>query len=211
MPRQPSRVARLTPPSSRLWPGPFAARMGALGLLMTLGGCSPALDWRTISPTEAPGLNMAFPCKPEVLSRPQALTSLGQRAVQLTQWQCEADGIRWSLMRAQADTPEMRLQLLKALREGLGRNMSPPEGRMARLQRVADLKHPAGRTPHPDEGQYLIEGQLPRIDAPPAPMHAVLWQFSKGMDVYQLGAWHPTLRPDDPRLAPFAEGVNFRD
>ena len=185
--------------------------MGTLCLALGLGGCSPALDWRTLSPAEAPALNMAFPCKPEVLSRTQALLNLGQRAVQMTQWQCEADGIRWSLMRAQADTPEMRLQLLKALREGLARNMSPPEGRPARLQRVAELRHPTGRTLHPDEGQYLIEGHLPRIDAPPAPMHAVLWQFSKGLDVYQLGAWHPTLQPDDPRLTPFAEGVNFRD
>jgi hypothetical protein len=96
MPRLPSRVAR---------PTSLCGLMGALGLLLTLGGCSPALDWRTLNPTEAPGLSMAFPCKPEVLSRPQALASLGQRAVQLTQWQCEADGIRWSLMRAQADTP----------------------------------------------------------------------------------------------------------
>lgn len=196
---------------------PAGGRPGLLPLLplMALAGslaaCSPALDWRTLSPSEAPGLTMAFPCKPEVLSRPQALASLGQRAVPLTQWQCEADGIRWSLMRAQADTPQTRLQLLQALREGLGRNMSPPEGQPARLQRVGPLTHPAGRTPHPDEGLYLIDGHLPRIDAPPAPMRAVLWQFSKGMDVYQLGAWHPTLQPGDPRLAAFSEGVNFRD
>jgi hypothetical protein len=199
------------PARSRFTTGWHQRLMPLLALAGSLTGCSPALDWRTVSPSEAPGLTMAFPCKPEVLSRPQALASLGPRPVPLTQWQCEADGIRWSLMRAQADTPETRLQLLRALREGLGRNMSPPEGRPARLQRVGDLTHPAGRTPHPDEGQYLIEGHLPRIDAPPAPMHAVLWQFSKGMDVYQLGAWHPTLQPGDPRLAAFSEGVNFGD
>ncbi len=189
--------------------GGVAMVIGGLATLLT--GCSPALDWRQLSPTEAPGLTVSFPCKPDVLTRAQPLATLGPAPVPLTQWQCEADGIRWTLIRTHADTPEQRLKLLQALREGLARNMSPPEGQAATLARVGALKQPATRTPHPDEGVYLLTGALPAIDAPPRPMQVVLWQFSKGMDLYQLGAWHPTLRPDDPRLTAFSEGVNLRD
>ena len=200
-------MRKKAPTRGRVWRGVMV--VGSACAL--LAACSPALDWRQLSPTEAPGLTVSFPCKPDVLTRAQPLTTLGPAPVQLTQWQCEADGIRWTLIRARADSPEQRLKLLQALREGLARNMSPPEGQPATLERIAPLTQPANRTPHPDEGVYRLTGALPALDAPPRPMQVVLWQFSKGMDLYQLGAWHPTLRPDDPRLTAFAEGVNFRE
>ncbi|ABM30958.1 hypothetical protein QRO11_21320 [Paracidovorax citrulli] len=60
---------------------------------LSLGGCSPSLDWRSVRMDEA-GLTALLPCKPERAVRPVELQG---RSVELSMAGCDADGATFAV------------------------------------------------------------------------------------------------------------------
>ncbi|WP_415267322.1 hypothetical protein [Acidovorax sacchari] len=68
---------------------PWILLAGAL----SLGGCSPSLDWRSVRMDDA-GLTALLPCKPERAVRPVELQG---RSVELSMAGCDADGATFAV------------------------------------------------------------------------------------------------------------------
>jgi hypothetical protein len=63
-------------------------------LLLTLGGCSPALDWRDVS-VAGTGLSLLFPCKPQGQTRAVEVAGQAWSAALLA---CEAEGMTFAAL-----------------------------------------------------------------------------------------------------------------
>jgi hypothetical protein len=190
--------------------GPFN-RLGVILVLCAVAGCQPANNWRNVTAPGPQALQLLWPCKPEHAQRPQRFAGLDQPTVNVHLMHCEADGALWALSVVTAATPADRLKLPGTLREGLARNLTPPQGPVAQTERVNPgwrLRH---ATSHPDVGQFWLRGHRPGASGPPQPVTVSVWQFTKGMTLYQASVWQNTLQVDDPRLQTFTEGINFPD
>lgn len=64
-----------------------------LAVALSLAGCSPSLDWRSVRMDDA-GLTALFPCKPERAVRPVELQG---RSVELSMAGCDADGATFAV------------------------------------------------------------------------------------------------------------------
>lgn len=176
-----------------------------------LTACEPANNWRTVTAPGPEPLQLQWPCKPEQAQRPQALSGLDGQTVTVHLMHCEADGALWALSVATAATPVDRMKLPGALRQGLAHNLTPPQGPDARIERLKaelPLRH---ATSHPDVGHFWMHGHRPSASGAPQPVTVSLWQFTKGMTLYQASVWQNTLQVDDPRLQTFTDGINFPD
>ncbi len=179
--------------------------------LSLLGACEPANNWRTVNAPGPEALQLQWPCKPEPSQRTQALNGLDGQQVNMHLMHCEADGALWALSVATAATPAERLKLPSALRQGLTHNLTPPQGPPAQIERLradAPWRH---ATSHPDVGHFWIHGHRPSASGAPQAVTVSVWQFTKGMTVYQASVWQNTLQVDDPRLQTFNDGINFPD
>lgn len=144
----------------------LATLLIAIAVSAPLGGCSPALDWREMSPAGS-GLQLRIPCKPAQQARAASATgpAMGMAV-------CEAAGYRFSLAWADLDGPERLSPALeempRALAAKLGQSLGP----------MAPLAVP-GATPMPQSGSYRFSpgsgGSGTRIAV-----------FAKGLRVYQL-------------------------
>ncbi len=94
---------RRSAPARSRWLG----RLSLLGLAL-LTGCSPSLNWRTLTPV--PGTDLLLPCKPQ--HREEAV-SLGDHTAQLVMTGCRADDLDFTfsyLTIPQGVNPEELLQ-----------------------------------------------------------------------------------------------------
>jgi len=67
------------------------AVLGSIAVLVLGGGCSPALDWRTV---ELEGLRTVLPCKPDRAARDVVL---GELPVRMSMAGCEAQGALFAI------------------------------------------------------------------------------------------------------------------
>src|ERR1041384_5621079 len=81
-------------------------------------GCTPALDWRQVSPPEW-GVNAVFPCRPSSLARHVALPA-GQ--VEMRIYACSADGNTYALAGLVLDDVRDVPATLTHLRDAAARN-----------------------------------------------------------------------------------------
>ena len=88
-----------------------------LALCLLLGGCSPALNWRSVT---LEGLQATLPCKPDQAQRPVSLAGM---ELTLSMVGCEADGGLYAIshtrlaqgVQAQAVIDAWRMQALQAM------------------------------------------------------------------------------------------------
>ena len=92
-----------------------------VGALLT-AGCSPALNWRKVSPDGAQ-LELMFPCKPEREERTQP--GPGGRTVTVRTMSCKVSGGQFSLTWADLGEAAAVSAAMRRMHEGIARQMSP--------------------------------------------------------------------------------------
>lgn len=155
---------------------------------------------------------MMLPCKPEHRAREVVLPRVSDQALQLHLLACQADDVTWAISYMDTGTPTRRAVALAALRDALWTNTmantTASEPDQARRQDLRAAEVP-GMTPHPDARVWWMRGQRPDGNGGHRPVELVAWHFSRGLKVFQATASAPTLRPDDPRLEAFEQGLTF--
>ena len=150
---------------------------GLFCLLTALAACTPALDWRELSP-EGSQARLMFPCKPASHARPVAVAG---ETIEMSMFACSAGETVYALSFADVKDPARVGATLDALARAAQSNLQAMNGAASEPAKVA------GMTPHAQAGQWLLAGRLP--DGRAVQERVVL--FSHGTRVYQatmLGA-----------------------
>lgn len=124
-------------------------------LLVLLGGCAPALDWREVR-LEGPGLVATFPCRPVGQTRQVAL---GGTAVSMTLQACESAGRTFAVAIADMGDPAAVDAGLRALRDASlakSDNAAPPTASDWAID---------GMTPQPAAGRWQFSQRRPSGEA----------------------------------------------
>lgn len=157
-----------------LWP--------ALGGLVALAACSPAMDWREVRIPDTP-LVSTWPCKPDAHAR---MVNLSGQAVRWTLHACEANGATWGLGWAQLAGPDQvpaAMASLKALSSSNWGGTVGPQGPWV----------PPGATPFASSARYQVQGRDPKG----TPLSVETALFAQGALVVQatiMGAVHVDAR-----------------
>jgi hypothetical protein len=150
---------------------------GLLCLLTALAACTPALDWRELSP-EGSQAHLMFPCKPASHARRVAIAGA---TIDMSMFACSAGETVYALSFADVKDPARVGAALDALARAAQSNLQAATGAASEPAKIA------GMTPHPQAGQWRLAGLLP--DGRAVRERMVL--FSHGTHVYQatmLGA-----------------------
>lgn len=175
----------------------------ALALLLSslpLMACSPALNWRQMDLTEADGLRMRWPCKPDRVERSLRLDGL-ESPLRMVMWSCEAAGATWVLSAARLGSATDVSPALRALSAATAGNLAWADKR-ARQQATAPASpspawqhtdtgatQVAGMTPNPDARGWHTRGLKPEGTSGAAPLTVDAWHFSHGLTVFQAAIW----------------------
>ncbi|MDC8786854.1 hypothetical protein [Roseateles koreensis] len=170
----------------------------APALVVLLGACSLALDWREVRP-EGADLLALFPCKPEVLSRPNMAPAPGASGAQSVSnasgvmglAQCKSGGMSFSLSWAEVPDLPMVTPALTQMRASLTTKLAA-SGAEAQAVQIA------GMTPNPAAMQQLM------LSGSQAAQLAV---FTRGRRVYQAVMLSP--KPDAGTWQTFLDGVRL--
>lgn len=194
--------------------------VAALATLMQ-ASCSPALDWRTIRPEHAPGLQALFPCKPTQLDRAVHLPALPGPPVNLHLVSCKVGEAVWALSYFDAqEIGRVPLALAadnRSLRDNLAAlgHMATPTGGVTPEVSAQDLgpAQVAGMTPHALSRHWRLLGQRPAAQGGSVPIEVHAWHFSHGLMVYQATLWRP-LPPTNAKdsteaVETFVQGFKF--
>ena len=192
----------------------------ALTLLLTLGACSPTLNWRQVHAEHAQGLQLWLPCSPQAQVRPQPLVGF-VHPVALHVLSCQAGGATWALRwvdLGQAQDPTLALGALQASLEANLRQLS---GQTSRAQAL----HMPAWAESPSVGQLSLAGQRWGVPgpsnqadaAPTAPKHPGLvvdaWHFSHAQTAFEASVWREqgplASALHDQDLQTFVQGFQF--
>lgn len=148
----------------------FLAALPMCLVLVGLGACSPALDWRETA-AEGSGVVAMFPCRPDRHARTVELAGSKLKMEMLV---CPADGATYALSFADVPEPALVAPALAALRAAALRNVqaAAPQVVPARI---------GGMTPNAEAVRLTTAGHLP--DGASVQAHMVF--FAKGLRVYQ--------------------------
>jgi hypothetical protein len=155
-------------------------------------GCSPTLDWREFVP-EGSGIGVAFPCRPDRLSRSMVVADA---TVTMQMLVCSAGDATYALGFFDVDQPARVGATLDALRAAATANVRGQATRWAPLQ----IK---GMTPNDRAGRLLVDGRRP--DGRPVQEHAAF--FAHGLRLYQAAVIGE--RPATLAVEPFFGGLKF--
>lgn len=136
----------------------------------TLGGCSPALDWREFEP-EGSGLVVTFPCRPDRHARNVTVAGVVTRMDMLV---CAAGDATYALSFIDVADPAGVAAALTHLRALATTNLGAAAA-------VPDEARVRGMTPNPMAARLALAGL--RSDGTAVQQHAVF--FAKGLRVYQ--------------------------
>lgn len=140
--------------------------------LAALGGCSPALDWRSVRPADG-AVAVWMPCKPDRHERPVQLAA-GLK-VTLQMQVCDAGGTTWAVSSfevAESAAVDAALEALRAARPA----------QLGGSEREARAYTPAGAAPRAQAQRILVEGRRP--DG--RPVRELSAAFAVDRQVYQL-------------------------
>lgn len=165
---------------------------GAAAAVM-LAGCSPALDWREVRPTDT-GASLLLPCKPA--SHARELELAGQK-VRMVLHACRAAETTWAVAWADLGDPTRTGSALEQLKAAAAANVGA-----GRLRPLAGRT--PGETPNPQAGRYAVSGTLP--DGQPVQGRLVV--AARGAAVMQATALGP--RPDEAALDTFFDSLRLR-
>ena len=156
------------------------SRYTLMTLALIVSACTPALNWRESRP-EGAAVQLLFPCKPELQSRPHMGLA-----------RCEAAGLEFSLSWAELPEPTQAGAALRQMREALLRKL---DGTAETPQAFAVR----GMTPLSEALVQRVDGSRP----------ARLALFARGARVYQLVMSGP--RVDDAAWEAFAGSIQLLD
>jgi hypothetical protein len=150
---------------------------GLICLGFALAACTPALDWRELSP-EGSQARLMFPCKPASHMRRVAMAG---GTIDMSMFACSAGETVYALSFADVNEPARVGAALEELARAAQSNLQSSSSAASEPAKVA------GMTPHPQSAQWRLAGRLP--DGRAVQERVVL--FSHGTRVYQatmLGA-----------------------
>ncbi len=163
-------------------------RIAALLLAAWMAGCSPALDWREVTP-EGAGLKLMFPCKPERESRAQPGPS--GRPMEVQTASCKAKGGQYSLTWVDLGDATQVPAAVQRMRDRMAQLLTPGEAAPLNLR---------GMTPVPATGQQRFTAR------PGEPVQQVRQAvFARGTHVYQL--LQQASKPDEEAWDVFVSSV----
>jgi hypothetical protein len=169
---------------------------GAYGLPLMVAlfcGCTPALDWRQLSPPEW-GVSAMFPCRPSSLARHVALPTA---QVEMRIYACSADGNTYALGALMLDDVRGVAATLADLRVAAARNLG------AAAPTLQPFEVP-GMTPNTQAGRATLQGRRP--DGSAVTEHVLL--FARGAQLYQATVVGNT--PPDAAVSTFFGGLTLR-
>lgn len=142
--------------TTRAWPRlsiwrTFAGRWLAAAGVLTLGACSPELDWRDVAGAES-GVTVQMPCKPKRQARQLAVAG---HVTSVTLAACQAQGMTFALSWTDVGDPVRVGPALVEWREAAQANLR------AQLQPVSG-RAVAGATPNDQAGRWALVGQSPQ-------------------------------------------------
>jgi hypothetical protein len=135
-----------------------------------LCACTPALDWRQVSPPEW-GVSAMFPCRPSSLARQVALPAA---QVEMRIYACNVEGNTYALGGFALGDVRDVTATLGHLRDAAARNI----GGGAPSARSFEVP---GMTPNPQAGRVTLQGRRP--DGSAVTEHLLL--FARGTHLYQ--------------------------
>lgn len=144
---------------------------------LALAACTPALDWRELSP-DGSQARVMFPCKPASHARQVAIAG---ETIELSMFACSAGETVYALSFADVKDPARVGSALDDLVRSAQSNVQAQGGAASAPANVV------GMTPKPQAGQWLLAGRLPDGRA----VQERVMVFSHGTRVYQatmLGA-----------------------
>ncbi len=165
----------------------------ALFAVLSLGACSPALDWREFTPAGS-GIGVSFPCRPDRQTR---AVTLVQTRVTMEMLTCSASDATFALAYADLTDPARINTALAELRAAAIGNLGGSLPALSPLQIN-------GMTSSDEAGRIALTGHLP--DGASVHEHAAL--FTRGLRVYQatvIGADPPAAIVDT-----FMAGLKFQ-
>ena len=155
-----------------------------------LCACSPALDWRQVSPSEL-GVQALFPCRPSSVTRE---VSLAPGRWQMVMHACSAAGSTFALASmALADVRDVT-PAIDALWDAAAHNLR------AEPTQVQPFEVP-GMTPNAHAGRHALKGRRP--DGSAVTEHLLV--FVRGARVYQASVVGDA--PDEAAVSSFFEGI----
>jgi len=155
-----------------------------------LCACSPALDWRQMTPAEL-GIEARFPCRPASMARDVPLLQGRSRMVMHA---CSAAGSTYALSgTALRDVGDVAAAT-QFLRDAAARNVGAANS-------SAQPFAVPGMTPNVEAGRFVLKGRRP--DGSAVVEHLVL--FAHGVWVYQASVVGDA--PDESTVATFFGGL----
>lgn len=154
------------------------AALAALGL----AACTPALDWRELSPPQS-GATLLWPCKP--LHQERESPGRSGRPLKMGLATCEADGRQFALSWADLEDPVDVGPALRRMRQAVADKLDVP---LPAPESGASAAQPIGATPQPEAIQLSLSAARPGPRA-----HTQLAVFARGLRVYQLSMLGPRL------------------
>ncbi|MEY2843905.1 MAG: hypothetical protein RI920_1942 [Pseudomonadota bacterium] len=192
---------------------PVPVRLGVCLLaLLGMGACAPALNWREFVLDGSDGLQVRFPCKPEMAERPVHWPDSGA-TLTVRMHQCQADGMTWVLQSAVVGSVDAVVPTLRAWPTVLQNNL-----RLATHGRVLDVRTPALiAVPHMTPSPVASAVDLAAEPAPGAPdqrwRRVRAWHFSHGLRVFEAAVWsiedHKPAQTSEDVALPFFDGLHF--
>lgn len=165
-----------------------------LSLSACLSACAPALNWREVQPTQADGLRVLFPCKPDAHERQVPWPGLTQN-VTMHLLSCQTDDSTWAL--SYVTLPDVALigPSLQAWTALMQRNLSAASqmsgtGQPVSSEDLGPISVPR-MTPAEHAHAWRFVAQRPDGLGRPMNLDVRAWHFSHGMTVFQGSVWRP--------------------
>jgi hypothetical protein len=190
---------------------------------LALVACSPPLDWRTVRPAHAQGLEAVFPCKPAQAERSVKLPALPGPAVVVHLASCKVGDATWALSYFDAQEIGRVAQALaadnRALRDNLealshmGTASASADGPVT-AQDLGPVQI-AGMTPNALSRHWRLVGRRPSDQSGSVAVEVHAWHFSHGLMVYQATLWRPlptaNAKDSTEAVETFIQGFKFSD
>lgn len=154
-----------------------------LALLLALGACSPAFNWREVRP-EGTRLNLLLPCKPD---KAQKVVPLGGQATTLSMLGCDAGGTTFAVAVADVGDASRAASVLALWQSLTLAHMKAAPGSLGRLA----LKIPGASAEVP-VSRVLAQGQ--RADGTAVSGQAAY--FAQGSQLFQVVMYAPQITPE---------------
>ena len=171
-----------------------------LALTVALAGCSPALNWRSVTVAEA-DLTVALPCKPDEARR---TVELAGAPTELAMVGCEADGALFAVSHTVIADPALVGKTLAHWREAVIANLGAGAAASATDTPFA----PRGALVLPQSVRTVVQGLRP--DGSKVVAQAVWFARASGPQVRLYHAVVYTTQPRPELADQFFEGIGLQ-